>query len=280
MAQLSAHRISLAYDGTTIVSDLDLSIEEGTITTIIGPNGCGKSTMLRALARLLKPTSGSVVLDGRAIHDLPTREVAKQLGLLAQQSSVPPGVTVEELAQRGRYPHQAFLQPPTARDQEAVDHALELACMTGLRARPIAQLSGGQRQRAWIAMVLAQETPLLLLDEPATYLDINHQLEIMELVERLNRETGRTIVMVLHDVNDAARVSDRLVAMRDGAIIGDGPPAEVLNPALLSDLFGIDCDVLPHPTPVRCPGYCVPRSLTIRRRLEEKSPGAGFSYYD
>ncbi|HYH13533.1 MAG TPA: ABC transporter ATP-binding protein [Thermomicrobiales bacterium] len=277
MPQLSAERISLTYDTTTVVTDLDLTIEEGTITTIIGPNGCGKSTMLRALARLMKPSGGSVLLDGQAIHEMPSRDVARRLGLLSQQAQVPAGVTVEELAHRGRYPHQSFLQPPTARDATAVEHALELAGMTSLRHRQVNELSGGQRQRAWIAMALAQETPMLLLDEPTTYLDIAHQLEVMELVERLNREEGRTIVMVLHDINDAARVSDRLVAMRDGRIIGDGPPSEVLNPELLTELFGVTCDVLPHPAPMRCNGYCVPRSRASFRNGELADTTSGFT---
>ncbi len=277
MTQLAAERISLAYDTATIVSDLDLTIEEGTITTIIGPNGCGKSTLLRALSRLMTPTSGAVMLDGQAIHDLPSREVAKRLGLLSQQAVVPDGVTVEELAHRGRYPHQAFLQPPTERDRQAVEHALDLAGMTGLRLRPVSELSGGQRQRAWIAMVLAQETPMLLLDEPTTYLDIAHQLEVMELVERLNRDEGRTIVMVLHDINEAARVSDRLVAMRDGRIVGDGTPTEVLQPELLTQLFGVACDVLPHPAPTRCAGYCVPRSQAMWGRAGERQGSTGFA---
>src|SRR5690606_34337976 len=231
------------YADRVIVDGLDLDIAEGTVTTIIGPNGCGKSTLLRSLARLMSPKKGAVLLDGQAIHELPSRAVAKQLGLLAQGAIVPDGVTVAELAMRGRYPHQSFFQPPTKRDAEAVEKALELAGMTDLRDRPVQQLSGGQRQRAWIAMALAQETPLLLLDEPTTFLDVAHQLEVMELVDRLNREEGRTIVMVLHDINEAARVSDRIVAMRDGRIIGDGAPSEILTPELLTRLFGVTCDV-------------------------------------
>ncbi len=266
MSQLAAERITLAYEDTPVVFDLSLSIEPGTITTIIGPNGCGKSTLLRSLARLLNPTEGSVLLDGQAIDTMPSRDVARQLGLLSQQAIVPDGVTVSELALRGRYPHQAFFQPPTRHDTEAVDRALELSGMTELRDRPVAELSGGQRQRAWIAMALAQETPVLLLDEPTTFLDVAHQMEVMDLVVRLNREEGRTIVMVLHDINEAARVSDRLVAMRDGRIIGDGDPSDILTSDLLAELYGIDCDLLPHPAALRCPSYCVPRSLAMRAR--------------
>lgn len=277
MPRLTVDHVSLAYDQTPVVDGLDLAIEPGTITTIIGPNGCGKSTLLRAIARLLRPVGGAVLLDGREIHELPSRDVAKELGLLSQQASVPPGVTIEELAHRGRYPHQAFFQPPSERDRLAVTHALELAGMMQLRERTVNELSGGQRQRAWIAMALAQETPILLLDEPTTFLDIAHQLEIMELVERLNREEGRTIVMVLHDINEAARVSDRIVAMRNGQIIGDGSPSEILQPALLTELFGVECDVLPHPAPLRCPTYCIPLSHALRARERYRATPGGFA---
>ncbi len=248
MSRLQSRNISLAYGDARIVHDLSIDIPEGQITTIIGPNGCGKSTLLRALSRLMKPeTGGSVLLDGQNIHQLPTREVAKRLGLLAQQPLPPSGITVEDLVRRGRYPHQSFLQPPTRRDQEAVDRAVALTGIEDLRHASVDQLSGGQRQRAWIAMALAQETPLLLLDEPTTYLDIAHQLEVMELVKQLSEQEGRTIVMVLHDVNEAARVSDRIVAMRDGTILREGTPAEVLESDLLHELYGIHCDIHTHP---------------------------------
>jgi iron complex transport system ATP-binding protein len=187
------------------------------------------------------------VLDGQLIHQLPSREVAKRLGLLAQQAAAPEGLTVEDLVRRGRFPHQGFLHTPTRHDEEAVDHALELAGMGDFRARPVDELSGGQRQRAWIAMALAQETPLLLLDEPTTYLDVAHQLEIMELVVRLNRDEDRTIVMVLHDINEAARVSDQMVAMIDGKIEATGTPSEVLTSDLLNQLYAVDCAVRRHP---------------------------------
>ena len=275
MATLSASNVRLSYDHTPVIDGLDFAIEPGTITTIIGPNGCGKSTLLRSLARLLRPSHGAVLLDGVSLHDRPSREIARELGILSQHSLVPPGVTVEELAHRGRYPHQSFLQPPTGKDKQAVEHALQLAGVLPLRNRPVNELSGGQRQRAWIAMALAQETPILLLDEPTTFLDIAHQIEIMNLVERLNRDEGRTIVMVLHDINEAARVSDRIVAMRDGKIIGDGPPEEILRPELLSTLFGVDCEVVDHPSPFRCTTWCIPRSaaLATRRRASEALGG-------
>lgn len=248
MSRLSSQNISLKYPGTsdTIVEDLSIKIADGLITTIIGPNGCGKSTLLRALSRLLRPETGSVVLDGEMIHRLPTKDVARRLGLLHQQASPPDGITVEDLVRRGRYPHRGLLQPPTKRDLEAVDRALDMTGMQSLRLRQIDQLSGGQRQRAWIAMAVAQETDLLLLDEPTTYLDVAHQLEVMELVQRLNQD-GKTIVMVLHDINEAASVSDRIVAMREGRILREGTPREVVETDLLAKLYNVECDVLAHP---------------------------------
>lgn len=257
MTTLVAEHVQLGYGAEPVVHDLSLDIREGAVTTIIGPNGCGKSTLLRSLSRLLRPSGGAVLLDGQLIHRLPGREVARRLGLLSQQSTAPEGVSVEELVRRGRYPHQGFLQPPSARDDEAVARALSLTGMSALATRPIEALSGGQRQRAWIAMAIAQETPVLLLDEPTTYLDIAHQLEIVELVRRLNREEGRTIVMVLHDINQAAAASDELVAMRDGRIIAQGTPAQILTSDRLFEIYGTECDVvhdavtgLPHSIPV------------------------------
>lgn len=268
MSRLHSEDVTLAYGSTTVVHDVSLSVPDGQVTTIIGPNGCGKSTLLRALVRLMKPAGGAVILDGQMIHRLPTREVARRLGLLQQQAALTEGITVEDLARRGRYPHQSFLQPPSAKDAEAVERALELTGMLELRTRQVDQLSGGQRQRAWIALALAQETPLLLLDEPTTYLDIAHQMEVLELLRRLNVEEGRTIVMVLHDVNEAARASDRIVAMKDGRILREGPPAEVVEPDLLRTLYGIECDVVPHP--VEGHPFCVPRS----REAAVKSSGS------
>jgi iron complex transport system ATP-binding protein len=243
VTRLAANQISLDYGDSPIVRDLSLSIPDGAITTIIGPNGCGKSTLLRGLARLRPTRSGAVILDGQEIHRWSTVEVARRMGLLGQQPVQPAGIAVEELVHRGRYPHQSFFQPPSREDHLAVEKALELAGVTDLRKRPVDQLSGGQRQRAWIAMALAQETPLLLLDEPTTYLDLAHQIEVMELVKRLNVEEARTIIMVLHDVNEAARVSDRIVAMADGQIVHEGNPDEVLTEDVLTELYGAPCDV-------------------------------------
>ena len=273
---LHADRVTLTYGAEPVVRELSVSLPEGRITSIIGPNGCGKSTLLRALARLMRPREGAVYLDGQQIHSLPTRDVAKRLGLLHQQTVPPDGLLVEDLVRRGRYPHQAFLQPPTQRDAEAVDRALQLTGMLDLRRRVVDQLSGGQRQRAWLAMALAQETPIILLDEPTTYLDIAHQLEVIELVERLNREEGRTIVMVLHDINEATRVSDHIVALKDGQIVRQGAPREVVDAALLAELYGITCDIHSHPATGQ--PFCVPRSaVPAERAAGATAHGAGFA---
>ena len=256
--RLSANAVSIAYDEFTAVQAVDVAIPDGQITTIIGPNGCGKSTLLRALARLKRPSGGAVILDGQEIHHFPTQMVARKLGLLSQQAVVPAGVTVADLVGRGRYPHQGFMQAPSAHDRSMVERAMELAGVTALRDRPIDELSGGQRQRAWIAMVLAQETEILLLDEPTTYLDMAHQLQVVELVHRLNTEQNRTIVLVLHDINEAARISHHIVAMKDGQILAQGTPAEILKPELIEELYGVACDI--YPSPVHGHPYCVPRS--------------------
>ena len=274
MSRLLSENVSLGYGDSKVVHDLSLTVPDGQITTIIGPNGCGKSTLLKSLARLLRPTEGSVMLDGQVIHHYPTREVAKRLGLLSQQAVVVPGITVVDLVRRGRYPHQAFMQPPTKADNAAVDHALALTGMESLRGRPVDQLSGGQRQRAWIAMALAQDTPLLLLDEPTTVLDIPHQLEIIDLVQKLNREDGRTVVMVLHDINEAARASHHMVAMREGRILKEGTPHEIVEPGLLREVYGVECDVYRHPE-LDSP-YCLPRSERQPTACETAPTGGGF----
>lgn len=272
-ARLSADQMTLAYGEELVIPNLSLDIPDGAITTIIGPNGCGKSTLLRGLARLRPVSQGRVLLDGQDIHRWPTVEVARRLGLLGQQPDSPEGIVVEELVHRGRYPHQSFFQPPAAQDDAAVERALKLAGVQELRRRPVDQLSGGQRQRAWIAMALAQETSLLLLDEPTTYLDLAHQMEVMDLIKRLNTDEGRTVVMVLHDVNEAARVSDYIVAMRAGQIVREGVPGEILDEELLTALYDAPCDVYRDQRSSR-PFY-VPRSASCPER-EVANGGAAF----
>jgi iron complex transport system ATP-binding protein len=245
--RLRAEGVRLAYGEHTVVDGLDLDVLAGTITAVIGPNGCGKSTLLRALGRLLKPTGGQVLLDGKRIDKVPTREVAKVLGLLPQAPTAPEGLTVADLVARGRHPHQAWYRQWSADDEEAVAQALEWTGIVDLAERPVDELSGGQRQRAWISMALAQGTDLLLLDEPTTFLDLAHQVDVLDLIRRMHAEAGRTVVMVLHDLNLAARYADRLVAMRDGRIVASGEPAAVLTEDLLAEVFGLAARVIADP---------------------------------
>ncbi|WP_206795986.1 ABC transporter ATP-binding protein [Amycolatopsis sp. MtRt-6] len=245
--RLRARELKLGYGEDLVVDGLDLDVLDGTVTAIIGPNGCGKSTLLRALARLLKPRGGAVLLDGDRIDKLPTREVAKIVGLLPQSPVAPEGLTVADLVRRGRHPHQSWYRQWSGTDDEAIDRALSLTGMDTLAARLVDQLSGGQRQRAWISMALAQETDLLLLDEPITYLDLAHQVDVLDLVHRLHRERGTTVVMVLHDLNLAARYAGTLVAMRGGRIVAQGHPADVLTEPLLDQVFGLEAKVIPDP---------------------------------
>lgn len=244
---LIADNIHVELGGKTVLSGLDFELAMGEVTVIVGPNACGKSTLLRSLARLLQPSRGQVVLDGSDIHKMPAKQLARRLGLLPQSAEAPAGLTVCGLAARGRTPHQGPFRPWTRADQEAVDKALKATGMAHLADRPIDTLSGGQRQRAWLSLALAQETDLLLLDEPTTYLDLPHQIEILDLVRKLNRENGRTIAMVLHDINLAARVADRIVGMKDGRIETEGSPAEVVTPDWMEKLFGLKCVVIPDP---------------------------------
>src|SRR5690606_22084833 len=248
MSRLLADRVTLAYGrGPAVVESLSVSVPDGVVTSIIGPNGCGKSTLLRALARLIAPASGTVILDGEAIHRLPTKEVARRLGLLPQHPSAPDVIAVEDLVRRGRYPHRSLLQPMSAQDHAAVERALELAGVAHLRERAVDELSGGQRQRVWIAMALAQETPILLLDEPTTFLDIAHQIEVLDLVADLNDRRGATVVMVLHDLNHACRYADHVIAMSGGAIVASGAPAEVITAEVVREVFGLECIVVDDP---------------------------------
>jgi len=245
--RLAAERVRLAYGDKVVVDDLNLQLTDGSFTAIVGPNGCGKSTLLRALGRLLRPTGGTVLLDGRAITATPTREVAKVLGLLPQTPLAPEGLTVADLVARGRHPHQSWLRQWSSDDEAVVTEALSWTDMADLADAPVDALSGGQRQRAWISMALAQGTDLLLLDEPTTYLDLAHQVDVLELVGRLHTERGRTVVVVLHDLNLAARYAQRLVAMKDGVLVASGTPEEVLTEQLLAEVFELEARVVPDP---------------------------------
>ncbi len=245
--RLRADGVTVGYGDAPVVRDLSLTVPDGKVTTIIGPNGCGKSTLLRTLARLLKPSSGTVRLDGEPIGGLSTREVAQRLALLPQAPVAPEGLLVRDLVGRGRHPHQRWFSQWSAEDEEVVERALAMTDTLDLRDRPLDQLSGGQRQRAWIAMTLAQDTDLMLLDEPTTYLDLAHQVEVLDLVTRLNRERSRTVVMVLHDLNLAASYSDLIVVMKDGVIAAQGSPREVFTTDLLRHIFGLTADILVDP---------------------------------
>lgn len=245
-ARLAAEGIAVGYGGGTVIDGLDVAIPSGVVTTIIGPNGCGKSTLLRTLSRLLKPAQGAVVLDGEDIAGLKTRDVARKLGLLPQAPVAPEGLTVADLVARGRHPHQSWLRQWSSDDAAVVTRALELTGVADLAGRTVDSLSGGQRQRVWISMTLAQGTDLLLLDEPTTYLDLAHAIDVLDLVDDLH-EAGRTVVMVLHDLNLALRYSDNLVVMRAGAILAQGHPRDVISAELLDEAFGLRAAVIDDP---------------------------------
>lgn len=246
-SRLSAEDLSLGYGDRIIVENLNLEVKTGVITTVIGPNGCGKSTLLRALGRLLKPRSGSVVLDGKAIGSLRTKDVARILGMLPQAPIAPEGLTVADLVARGRHPHQSWIRQWSSDDEGEVAEALALTGVSELADRPVDQLSGGQRQRAWISMALAQGTDILLLDEPTTYLDLAHSIEVLDLVDRMHEEMGRTVVMVLHDLNLAIRYSDQLIVMRDGKVVARGAPKDIISAELLLEVFGLEAAVIGDP---------------------------------
>ncbi|SDH45934.1 ABC transporter ATP-binding protein [Agrococcus jejuensis] len=245
---LVADALRLGYGDRVVVDDLDLAVPPGRITAIVGANACGKSTVLKAMSRLLPVKSGAVLLDGRSIHGMPTKEVARTLALLPQSPVAPEGIAVSDLVGRGRHPHQGVLARWTADDDAAVARALEVTGTAELADRAVDELSGGQRQRVWIAMVLAQQTELLLLDEPTTFLDVTHQVEVLDLLTDLNRELGTTIVMVLHELNLAARYADHLVAVRSGALYAAGEPSEVLTETMVREVFGLSSRVIADPT--------------------------------
>lgn len=264
--RLVADHLSLAYGERPVVYDLSLHVPDGKVTVIVGANGCGKSTLLRGLARLLRPVSGSVLLDGQAIHRLSTKQVARTLGLLPQNPVAPEGVTVVDLVGRGRQPHQGAFRRWTREDEAAVAQALELTDTLELADRPVDELSGGQRQRVWIAMALAQGTDLLLLDEPTTYLDVAHQVEMLDLLAELNTSRGTTVVMVLHDLNLSARYADHLVALREGQVAAEGAPNDVVTEELVRSVFDLDCRVITDPV------SHTPLVVPVGRRQREATP--------
>ncbi|MET9862992.1 ABC transporter ATP-binding protein [Streptomyces smyrnaeus] len=260
--RLAARGLTLAYEDRTVVAELDLEVPDGEVTVVVGPNACGKSTTLRAFGRLLRPRAGAVLLDGEDLAHIPTRTIAQSLGLLPQSPVAPEAITVSDLVARGRQPHQRWWQQWSQEDERAVTEAMERTDVTALSERPVDELSGGQRQRVWLAMALAQQTDLLLLDEPTTYLDIAHQVEVLDLVRQLAAPTaegtrGRTVVMVLHDLNQAARYADHLVAMKDGRIVARGRPDQIVDAALVREVFGLEAVVVPCPVtgdPLVVPG--------------------------
>lgn len=245
-ARLQARSLAAGYGERRVIDGLDVDVPDGSFTVIIGPNGSGKSTLLRSLVRLIRPSEGSVLLDGTDVASRSTKELARQIGLLPQTSIAPEGITVVDLVSRGRHPHQSMLKRWSRHDEEAVRHALERTELVDLSTRVVDELSGGQRQRVWIAMALAQETPLLLLDEPTTHLDIAHQIDVLDLCTGLHRE-GRTLVAVLHDLNQAARYATNLIAMKDGAIVAQGTPAEIVTAETVHDVFGVRARIIADP---------------------------------
>ncbi len=244
---LVANGVTLGYGERLVCKALTVEVPPGRITAIVGANACGKSTLLRALARLIKPQAGTVLLDGYDIHTLATKEVARRLGLLPQTPIAPFGISVVDLVSRGRYPYQRLVRQWTQTDEAAVAFAMQATNIVGLATRPVDELSGGQRQRVWIAMALAQETALLLLDEPTTFLDLAHQIDVLDLLVDLNQLHGRTVVMVVHDLNHAARYADHMIAIRDGTVHAQGPPADVLTTELVTEILGIASQVVADP---------------------------------
>ncbi|SDS12257.1 ABC transporter ATP-binding protein [Corynebacterium timonense] len=263
MTRLEASGVALAYGDKVVCEDISAPIPDGEFTVIVGPNACGKSTLLKSLTRLLAPSRGSVLLDGRQLHTMPTKQVAREVGLLPQGPVAPDGVRVVDLVNRGRYPHRGMFSPWSPRDEEAVAAAMESTGVRELSGRYVDELSGGQRQRVWMAVALAQQTPILLLDEPTTYLDLSHQIELLELCRSLNRNQGHTLVAVLHDLNQAARYADHIIAMKDGQVVATGTPQEVITEELVAEVFGLDARVIEDPesrSPLVVPRWEHPRA--------------------
>ncbi|TWD97590.1 iron complex transport system ATP-binding protein [Neobacillus bataviensis] len=244
---IETKNLSLSYGENLIIKELDLEIRKGEITVFIGGNGCGKSTLLRSIARLLKPKSGSILLEGKTIAKLPTKEIAKKMAILPQSPAAPEGLTVLQLVKQGRYPHQSWLKQWSEEDEKKVNDALKATRLEHLKERTVDSLSGGQRQRAWIAMTLAQDTDIILLDEPTTYLDMTHQIEILDLLFELNEFKNRTVIMVLHDLNLACRYAHHIVAMKDQTVYAQGAPEHVINRSLVKHVFDMDCEVTTDP---------------------------------
>ncbi|MFO3903199.1 iron-enterobactin ABC transporter ATP-binding protein [Enterobacter hormaechei] len=247
LTRLRGENLTLGYGKKTVAEDLHVAIPDGHFTAIIGPNGCGKSTLLRTLSRLMTPLHGNVFLDGEQIQRYASKEVARRIGLLAQNATTPGDITVQELVARGRYPHQPLFTRWRKEDEAAVANAMQATGITDLAAQSVDTLSGGQRQRAWIAMVLAQETSIMLLDEPTTWLDISHQIDLLELLSDLNRTQGFTLAAVLHDLNQACRYATHLIALRDGKIVAEGAPKEIVTPELIERIYGMRCMIIDDP---------------------------------
>jgi iron complex transport system ATP-binding protein len=267
---IAADKLTLSYGDSIIINELDIEIPKGEITVFIGGNGCGKSTLLRSIARLLKPQTGSILLEGEAISKMSTKEVARKMAILPQSPTAPEGLTVLQLVKQGRYPYQSWLKQWSEEDEEKVTNALVATGIEHLKDRPVDSLSGGQRQRAWIAMTLAQDTDIILLDEPTTYLDMTHQIEILDLLYELNEKEGRTILMVLHDLNLACRYAHNIVAIKDQKIFAQGKPEVVINCGLVKNVFGMNCEVTIDPlfgTPLCIPygkGRCILKNGPVK----------------
>ncbi|MDF3303154.1 ABC transporter ATP-binding protein [Streptomyces tropicalis] len=271
MNRLSADDVTLAYDRRVIAEQLSVEIPDHSFTVIVGPNACGKSTLLRALSRMLRPSRGRVLLDGRVIQSMPAKQVARTLGLLPQSSVAPDGITVGDLVGRGRHPHQGILRQWSAEDERVVRASMARTGVAELSDRYVDELSGGQRQRVWLAMALAQQTPLLLLDEPTTYLDIQHQIDVLDLCAELHEEQGRTLVAVLHDLNHAARYATHLVALKAGKVVASGAPGDIVTAELVEEVFGLRCQVVDDPE------TGTPLVVPAARRARARVPAEGAS---